>query len=313
MDILAPVRAFDRFQQRHAALGVPMAVVKKFSDDGAGNAAALIAYWGFFSIFPLLLLLVTILGFVLHGNPDAQQAVVDSALAQIPAGVGNKIQAGTLDGSGVGLAVGIAGTVLAGLGVTLAAQNAFNTVYNVPRRERPNFLVARLRGLLTLVVLGILQLVATLASGLVTGGLGGLGLTIAGIVVSLVVNVLLFATAFRLLTDEAVSTRELWPGVLIASVLWAILQAVGGVYINHVVAQAGSTYGTFALVIGLLTWLYLGARIVVYSAEVNTVLTRGLWPRSLLDPPSEADREVLTALAKTEERKDNQRVDVRFE
>jgi len=312
MDFLRPVRTFDRFQQHHKPVGIPIAVLKKFSDDQAGNKAALIAYFAFFSIFPLLLLFVTILGFVLQSDPGAQKAVLNSALKQFPI-IGTKLNRGhSIRGSGIGLTVGIVGSLLSGLGVTMAAQNAFNTVYAVPFKHRPDFLTSRLRGLKLLVVFGLLQVVSTVATGLVTGGFGGVGLKIAGIVVSLILNLVLFFAVFRLLTDTSVATRELRPGIVTAAVLWEILQAVGGIYIGHVLKGGDETYGTFATVIGLLVWLYLGARVVVYSAEINTVLTRGLWPRSIMDPPTPADRRVRAALAKVEERDDKQTVDVTF-
>ena len=102
------------------------------------------------------------------------------------------------------------------------------------------------------------------------------------VVVSLMINALLFFAAFRLLTDASVATRDLLPGIVVGAVAWTALQAVGGAYIGHVVKGAGATYGTFATVIGLLTWLFLGARVVVYSAEVSSVLRDRSWPRSLV-------------------------------
>jgi len=311
-DPLAPLKAFDRLQRRHRALAVPMAVVKKFADDQGGNLSALIAYYGFFSLFPLLLVLVTGLGFVLDGNPDAQRAVVDSALKDIPI-VGDQIRAGSLTGSPTALVVGLVGAVLSGLGVTLAAQTAFQRVHGVPHRERPDFLFSRLRGLGLLAILGTLQIVSTVASGLVTGGFGGPLLVVAGIAVSLATNLMLFFAAFRLLTDNDIATHRLWPGIVSATILWTALQAVGGAYIGHVVKGAGATYGTFATVIGLLTWIFLGARIVVYSAELNSVLAERLWPRGLFDPMEPADRRALRDLARIEERSDAQHVSVRFD
>jgi YihY family inner membrane protein len=312
MDLLAPLKAVDRAQRRHPVLAIPFAVIKKFGDDQGGNLSALIAYYAFFSLFPLLLVFVTVLGFVLDGNPDAQRAVVNSAVKQIPI-VGDQVRNGSLNGNVIALVIGIVGALLSGLGVTLAAQTAFNRVHAIPHRDRPDFLFSRLRGLGLLAALGTLQVVSTVAAGLVTGGLGGPLLTVAGIAVSLVLNVLLFFAAFRLLTDKTVPTHELWPGIGVAAVLWTILQSVGGAYIGHVVKGAGQTYGTFATVIGLLTWLFLGARIVVYSAEVNSVLSRRLWPRSLFDPPEPADREALRGLAEIEQRSDRENVAVTFE
>ncbi|MGI8903859.1 MAG: YhjD/YihY/BrkB family envelope integrity protein [Solirubrobacteraceae bacterium] len=311
MDALAPIRAFDRFQRRHKAIGIPIAVLKKFADDGAGNAAALIAYFGFFSLFPLLLLFVTVLGFVLQGDMSAQQSVLHSALKQFPF-IGDSLKStSSLHGSPIALVVGIVGAALSGLGVTLAAENAFNAVYAVPHKERASFLSGRLRGLKLLVVFGVLQLISTVVSGVVSGGFGGVGLAIAGIVVSLLLNLLLFFAVFRLLTADTIPTRGLWPGIVLASVLWEILQSAGGAYVGHV-TKGGGAYAQFGAVIAMLVWLYLGARVVVYSAEINTVLTRELWPRSIMDPPTAADRRTRAALAKVEERDDKQTVDVTF-
>ena len=246
------LRRLDRFQQRHKAIAIGFAVLKKFSDDGAAAKAALIAYFGFFSLFPLLLLLVSILGFLLGANSSLEHAVLHSALRQFPIVGGQLGSPHALAGNGIGLAVGLVGAVLPGLGVTMAAQNAFNTVYAVPYKRQANALLARWRGLKLLVVFGTLQLISTAVSGAVAGGLGGALLTVAGILVSLLINVAMFLAIFRLLTDAAVTTHELWPGILLASVSWEVLQSLGGVYIGHVVRGAGSTYGTFAVVIGLL-------------------------------------------------------------
>jgi uncharacterized BrkB/YihY/UPF0761 family membrane protein len=102
--------------------------------------------------------------------------------------------------------------------------------------------------------------------------------------------------------------------VYVAAVAWEILQVVGGLYVNHVVRHASATYGNFALVIGLLSWLYLGAQMTLYAAEINVVGARRLWPRSLLhSPPTIGDEETLTALAKVEERLPAQEIEVRFD
>ena len=216
MDVLAPIKSLDRFQRRQPSLAIPVAVIKKFSDDQGGNLSALIAYYGFFSLFPLLLVFVAGLGFVLDGNPDAQRAVLDSALRQIPI-VGEQISAGSLKGNGLALAIGLVGALLAGLGVTQAAQTAFNRVHGVPHRERPNFIGARAAR--PGAARGSRHAAAAFdrRAGLVAGGLGGPLLVVAGIAVSLAANFALFLAAFRLLTDDAVPTRQLWPGIATAT------------------------------------------------------------------------------------------------
>src|SRR5438552_14306961 len=148
------IAAVDHYQQQHAWLGFPIGVFKHFGDDEAGNLAALVAYYGFFSLFPLLLVLVTTLGFVLRGHPDMQERILHSTLAQFPV-IGDQIQTHRLDANGVGLAVGLIGLVWGGLGAMQAAENSMNTVSAVPKERRPNFLYSRARAVLMLAVLGV--------------------------------------------------------------------------------------------------------------------------------------------------------------
>jgi YihY family inner membrane protein len=311
VDLQRPLRAFDRVQQRNRLLAIPVAVVKKFGDDHAGAQAAQLAYYAFFSLFPLLLVFVTILGYILAGDSGAQKTVENTVLGHFPV-IGNELKEKQIHGHGAALAVGIALSLWAGLGITQAAQNAFNNVWAVPLKDRPDYLRARLRGLLVVVVLGFLFLVSSVASGLVAGGLGGVPLKVAGFALSLAINFVLFAAAFRLLTVASIPTRSLWIGAVVGGVLWELLQALGGAYVGHVVAKSSSTYGFFATVIGVLIWLRLGAQATMYAAEINVVVVRRLWPRSLLGPRLRGDREALGALAKVEERSDEEQIEVRF-
>ena len=312
MDVLRPVRAFDNVQQRHRWLAIPMAVLRKFGNDQAGSLASLVAYYAFFSLFPLLLVFTTILGFVLQGNPGAQRSIEHSVLGQFPV-IGDQIRVHALTGHTLALVIGLVVALLAGLGVTQAAQNAFDRVWAVPFKNRPDFLHSRVRGLALLASLGSLFVVATGMSGLVTG-LGGPFVKVGAIALSLAVNFGLYLAAFRFLTAATIPTRSLYIGVAFAAVFLEILQLAGGIYINHVWRHASAVYSQFALVIALLVWLHLVSQLTLYAAEVNVVISRRLWPRSLLGPPDEpADRETLTALAKVEERHDDEQIDVRFD
>jgi membrane protein len=307
----------DEFQERHRFLGFPFAVIKKFGDDQAGNLAALIAYYGFFSLFPLLLVLVAVLNLVLKGNPDLRGDILNSALRQFPI-IGSdlgRLSAFKEGGAGVAIGIGTLTALWAGLGVTQAAQNAMNTVWDVPRKERPNFVKSRLRGLLLLVVLGSFVLASTFLSGLgtSTGSLGAL-LRVAGFVASLVLNLALFMLAYKVLTDRDVSWRDVFPGAAFGAVVWTILQVVGGLYVSHTLKGSTNLYGTFAVVLGLLAWLYLGAQVFVYGAEINVVKAQRLWPRNIKTPPvSEADARVAARKAKAEERYPQEDVRVRLD
>ncbi|HXE45245.1 MAG TPA: YhjD/YihY/BrkB family envelope integrity protein [Conexibacter sp.] len=309
---MTPLHALDRLQRRRRALGFPLGVLKKYSDDGAGQLAALMAWYGFFSLFPLLLVLVTVLGYVLRDNHHLYDQIVRSAVGRFPV-IGPDLQVNALHGSAVALVVGLVAALWAGLGVTLAGQRAMDQVWNVPRRLRRDFLSSRLRGLVILVVLGLANVAATTAVGLILAGLGGTAFKVAGALASALLNVGLFWAAFRLLTTDDVPTRELWLGIVVAAVGWTVLQALGGIYVNHVVRRARQTYGFFAIVIGLLTWLYLGAQMLLFAAEANVVRARGLWPRGLFDPATAADVQALRAAARVEERREGERVEVTFD
>jgi membrane protein len=303
----------DSYQQRTRRVRFIAAVLKKFGDDQAGQLAALIAYYGFVSLFPLLLVLVTILGFVLQGDPAEQHKILDGALGQFPI-IRDQLKLESLTGSGIGLAVGVVGSLLAGMGITGATQNAFNRIWDVPFKSRPNFLHARLRGLGMLAMLGTLSIVSTTAAGFVGTASHSAVDVVAGIVVAFVLNLALFMTAFKLLTAVEISWRELLPGVIVAAVFWQLLQHLGGYYVDHELKKTGALYGVFALVLGLLAWLYLGAQLTIFAAEINVVRVRRLWPRSFFSEPLlEADRRALTSSAQMEERVEEETVDVSFD
>jgi membrane protein len=305
----ALLKRFDAFQQRHRWLALPMAVIKKSSDDQGSNLAALVAYYGFFSLFPLLLVFTTILGYVLAGHPGDEHSVEHSLTSQFPS-IGSQLPLRHISGSILALVLGVLTSLYAGLGVTSAAQNLSNTVWAVPFKDRPSFVTSRLRGIGLLIFLGLLFVVSTFVTGAVSSSFGGPAAKVGGYVVSLIVNGALFFAAFRLTSDPSVPSRDLRPGTAVGSVLWTFLQSIATVVLHH--ATSGN-YGIFVTVIPLIVWLHLGGQVLVYSAEVNVVTSRRLWPRSFFGPPAEpADKRALRALAKVEERSDVQQVDVQF-
>ena len=306
------LRAADRFQQRHTSLAMPIGVAKKFGDDQAGKHAALLAYYGFLSFFPLLLVFATLLGYALANDPALQQRVIEALVAQFPV-LGTQIQDSikTIQGSGLGLVVGVLGTLWGGLGITQSAQDAMNALWSIPHKHRPNYWWRLARGLGSLVLLaGGVVLAAALAQlGRIRPGPWGL-LSFAG---SLLLNLLLLTVMFQVLTGRWVAWRRLLPGAAFGAVGWSVLQTLGVYVLDRQLAQANLIYGVFAVVIVLLSWLYLSARLLLYATEINVVLAKWLWPRSLLPPPlTEPDRRVLAALAETEERLPEEIVEVRW-
>ena len=308
------VRRVDRAHQRRPWLAFPYAVAKKFGDDQAGHLAALVSYYGFFSLFPLMLVLVTVLGMLLEGNSELRESIQRSALANFPV-IGDEIssEVHSLRGSGLALAIGIALALWAGLGVIKVMQSAMNAVWNVPFRHRPNFFKTLLRAGIMLAVLGTIT-VASAAAGTVGAGNDDPLLSIAWVAISLLLNFVLFMLAFRILTTADVSWGDVWPGAAVAAIAWTALQAFGGYLVRNQLEGATATYGTFATVIGLLAWIFLGAQMTLLAAEVNVVRKRRLWPRSIVQPPlTEADERALTSYAKQEQRRPEQDIHVRID
>ncbi len=308
------IRRADRFQQRHVVVGFPWAVMQKFGNDQASGRAALMAYYGLFALFPLLLLLATILGFALAGNPELNERLIDSALGNFPV-IGDQLRSEVhpLEGNTAALIIGIAGTLYGSLGVGFAAQNAMNTVWNIPYVRRPSFWTRYLRTFGVIGLLGLAVVSSTALTAVATAVAHSALATVVAVAASFLVNLGLFLLAFMVLTAEPLRPREVASGAVIATVFWEALQLIGTWYVTRGLRHASPTYGVFAVVITLLSWLYLGSQLTLWAAEINVVLRYRLWPRSVTQPPlTKADRLVLVRLAQMEVRRPEEKVAVSF-
>lgn len=310
------LRRTDDVQRRHTALAFPFAVLKKFGDDRASQLAALISYYAFFSLFPLLLLFVTVVAIVIRDDPELRRRLLDSAISQFPI-VGTRIgrTVDDLTRSSFTLSIGVVGALWSGTAVVAAAQHAMDEVWDVPRLERPGIVNRVMRAFLLLFVFGASIVLSTLLAG--TGAETGWNaillktLSLAG---TALVSVAVFAFAFRVLTVAHVSWRDVLPGAIFAAVAWTILLMLGGWLVERHLRNASHVYGFFAIVIGLLAWISLAAQLFLLAAEINVVQARHLWPRSLAAPPlANQDREVLARQAEEERARPEERVDVHFD
>ena len=311
MDIGATLRALDRLQRPRPWLAIPVALGKRFGESGAGSLAASIAYYGFFSLFPLLLVLSSLTGLALRDHPDLQQRVLNSAFAQLPV-VGGEIRGNvrSIQGSGLAVTIGLLLATWAGLGAIRATQAAMDTIWDVPRRRRPGALASIGLALVMLAVLGVFLLAAAAIAG-VTAAAGPAGSAI-GLAASLALNVALFLLAYRVLTRADIGWRAVAPGAALAGIGWTLLLAVGARIVSGRIASSENMYGTFAVVIGLLGWIYLAAQTALLGAVLNPVLSDRLWPRSLTGEPTSADRRALRRSARQEERRPDESVEVTF-
>ncbi len=293
----------DRVQRRHGMLGFPYAVIKKYGDDDGGREAALITYYGFLSIFPLLLLGVAVLSRVLADNPELRQRLIK---AIVPPALQSTVEnsVATLPTSTVPFIAGLIGLLFAGTGVVFSAYQTLNHVAAVPRRLRAGFAsrYVRVFVMLATLLLGALAVGALTVAVTVLPGLPGAERVLAALGSAVVIfAVLLFGA--RLLLARPAPVRALWPAAVLGATAVTLALNLGAPLLTRLVIKAGPVYGSFATVAGMFGLLYLVSQALVYSAEVAAVRQAGLWPRGLdLNRPTAADVRALALLAREQER-----------
>lgn len=303
----------DRWQRGHRAAAVIWAVQKKVGDDNANLWVVSLAWYGFLAIFPLLLVVVTVFGYI--GAASLGNGIV-STLRRFPI-IGADLQVGSgghdLHGSLLGLIVGIVGLFYGAQGVTQTAEQTMSTVWNVPKFQRPDFLPRLGRSVTALLVIGAAALVNAFASGYATGS--GRPLVVALPVVAALglLNVGAYLVAFRVLTPLKVPLKALLPGSVLGGVVFTALITVGTGLIQNVVSNKSNTYGAFGTVIGIVAFLGILAKVSIYAAELNPVLHRKLYPRQfIVGEPTTADEQVLHDIAHQERQREDQRIGVGF-
>lgn len=297
------IRGIDRGQQRTAWTAYPVAVFKKFGDDQGGKLAALIAYYAFLALFPLLLLLTTVLGYVLKDDEVLRTKILNSAVAEFPL-IGSQLKANSLGGNWYVVVIAGLISLWGARGVADATQYAFNTIWNVPYAQRPDWLMGILRSFGLLFTVGLAFIVTGLLSGVgeFTDSLG-VATRVLAILASTIINVGFFLLAFRVATARHVTMREMFWAAVASAVLWQALLAVGALLITRQLRHSQAINATFGTVLGLLFWLHLQAQMTIFALEGTVVRVRKLWPRSVSPPPlTSGDRRAYQAYAETTRR-----------
>lgn len=306
-------RRTDRFQQGHGVFGFPFGVVQKFGNDQGSSKAALIAYYGLFAMFPLLLLFTTILGYLVQGNEALRKDLVNSALGSFPV-IGPQLQSQvhSLTGSAVAIVFGCLLLLYGAVGLGLATQSAMNTIWNVPYVRWPTIYMRYLRGVAILALLALSAIGLTVLTGFATL-VASPGFSTAVLLLgSLVLNFGLILIAFRVAIADKLAWRDILLGAGLAAVFWQSLQLLGSWWVGRELQHRTEVYGFFGTVIALLAWIYLGAQLLLIAAEINVVQRYRLWPRSMTQPPlTSADKAVFKRLALMDVRRPEVEVEMR--
>ncbi|MFL6084798.1 MAG: YihY/virulence factor BrkB family protein [Mycobacterium sp.] len=315
------VRSVDCWQQRHPVVAFPIAVVKKFGDDEAGNLVALLTYYAFLATFPLLLALTAVLGVALRKYPELHEKLVNSAFAEFPivgAEIHQRLGVEKFSGTGLALTAGVVVALLGGRGFAHAMQNTLNTVWAVPKTDRPGLAPRYLRTFTVLLLLGLIVVVtgaaSTAAAATTSVGLGGLPARLVSFAVGTVLGVGFFLALFRVAAAAQVPTRCLLLSAVVSAVGWQLLLIVAGYVVSHQLRHAQAVAGLFGVVLGLLAWLALQATVIVYAIEADVVRVKHLWPRSIIQPPlTDADEAYYTARLRAEAQRPEQQLDIAYE
>jgi membrane protein len=286
------VLKIDHFQQRHPVLAFPYAVIKKYGDDDAGYQGALLTYYGFLSLFPLLIIATSIIDIVTRVNDTLRAQLLNSINNYFPA-IGDDLQASihASNKTGIALFFGLLFTFYGTRGVANAMQHALNHIWHVPKAKRAGFPKGLLKSFVLVTGAGLGFLVAAVLSSVATATFGhSLYFRLVPTVASLVMLFCVFLFVFRVGSSARRSLAELVPGAAVAAVGLQILQTIGGYLITHELHNFKGTYGRFGLILAILFWIYLQAQVLLYAAEVSAVRAMKLWPRSITNnPPTAAD------------------------
>lgn len=272
----------DALQRGVAPLAVVFAVTKKYGEDRGGQLAMLLAYKGFFSLFPLLLAFVTGLGLVLSGNEELRDELIGSTLSNLPV-VGSDLLRGTeaVQGSWWVLVGSVLVSLWAGLGLLDMLQEALNTTWNVVQHERPPWVQRRLRDLPGALLVALCAVLSGAGRLVLADDASGPVAWLVGALLPVLAGALAYLGLHWLLCARKVPFRAQLPGAVAAGLGWWALQALGGWYVTRFVADSTDTYGVFVVVLGLLSWTYLLGMLYLYSIELAAVLHERRWPRSL--------------------------------
>jgi uncharacterized BrkB/YihY/UPF0761 family membrane protein len=314
---MAATRArLDASLRRTRPTAFAAAVWRKAGDDHFGYLALLLAAYAFLSAFPLLLVLATVLGIVLRDHPNVQQEVMHSALTDFPV-IGTQLRTNihSLGGTGFGLGIGLIATAWGAHGLATSTQFVFNTVWAVPYTRRPGWLVRQARGAALLAVVAVdVTVTGALSSVSGVGVAHGLPVQWLGAIASTVISALLFTLGFRLATAPQIPVRDFVRSACAAAVVWQCLLSLGTFLLDHELRHAEDLYGVFGLVLGLLAWLTVQARVTLLLLEADCVRARRLWPRTLLgDGLLPGDRTAFDDLARTQQRRPGMRIEIAYE
>lgn len=277
------LKSVDAYQRSYTILAFPVAVVKRYGDDQTGKQAALVTYYAFLSVFPLLMIFITALGYLADNNPTLEASITRNVFQLFPA-LGSELKSDihSLKASGLALMLQCLVVLYGARGLASILQETFNNLWHVAKEHRPGFLGDNLRSIGMMASVGLGMILGTAISV----GLGSiLHIGIIGTIFINLLNLLvtfgLLLAVFRLGTSSRISLKRLVLGAIIATIGMVIVQRLGGYIMQHQLPKLQGSYGSFALALGMLFWIYLQAQVLLYALVTTIVRVERDWPKKL--------------------------------
>lgn len=288
----------DTFQRKRKPLAFMYAVIKKSGDDQMGYQAALVTYYGFLSLFPLLLILTSVASLVASRDPALGREMITSVEQYVPV-IGKTLES-SVDSSGktgLALIVALLFSLYGARGVADAFRNAVNNIWHIPIKQRAAFPRSLLRSMALILGGGLSLLAAAIISGWAVNAGRGPFFVVASLILNLAILYGAFLLIFRVSLPLNIAYSRFKLSAALSAIGLVILQIIGTTVLTKITP---SSYGAlFATTLGLLAWIYLQARVIMYATVLNTVKDSGLWPRGLTeDKPTAADKKMTRRLTR---------------
>jgi membrane protein len=287
---------------------------QEFQNDEASQLGASLAYYATFSIFPLLLLLLAALGWVLNYWPvaiDAQEQILAVASQNFSPRLGETIEQlleVLKDRAGTATGIGLVTLLFGASGAFQQLDISFNRIWKAPQRSMQagltaaaiNLLRDRLSAFGMVLAVGFLMLISLILTGVsrallnvlqdvpVVGGAFGY---ITGLLITVSISTLIFALLFKYLPNTRVRWSDIWLGALLTAIIWEIAKRLLALYIEYT-GRSFSAYGAIGTILVLMVWVYFSSQVLFLGAEFTEVYSRrhgsrAPKPEPAPDPPPE--------------------------
>jgi YihY family inner membrane protein len=291
-DINKAINKVNSTQQKLRITSFIVAVIKKYGDDNAGQQAALLTYYSFLSLFPLLLILTTITDILIGSNSGLKTTILHGLTDYFPL-LGTQLteHVHKLHASGLALATGLVFTLYGTRGVANVFRNGVQDIWQIPEKDRDNFPETLYKSITVIVVGGLGFIVASIISGVASNINGDFDFRALPYLINIFLLFWLFNFLINFNLPKHISYKETWVGALVAAIGLVILQSLGGILLARELKRLDALYSYFAVALGLMFWLYLQAQVLYYAFEIAVVKSHKLWPVSLNSNPSTINRD----------------------